>query len=99
MGYGKLKGILKSKNIPVRECAKYAGVDITRLYNSMVISDYTRLTDQEKNAVYEFLMEHQLTKLSKEEVFSTDVDDRYEFDTFYKSSAVARSRRISSHKR
>ena len=94
MGNRRLKAILKQKNKTVRECAEGANVDHNKLY-----SDWEGLSELERNRVYEWLILEKLTRLSKEEVFEVDLDNQYEFDTVYKSEAVARSGRRSAHKR
>lgn len=94
MGCRKLNYILKSKNRTVRECSEQTKVDLNRIYNTDI-----PLTEQEKTAIYEWLIKENLTKLTREEVFSKDVNNAYEFDTVYKSEAIARSRRRSAHKR
>lgn len=94
MGNRRLKAILRQKNKTVRECAEQTKVDHNKLY-----SDWEGLTEVERHKVYEWLLLEKLTHLSEEEVFEVDLNNQYEFDTVYKSEAVARSRRRSAHKR
>lgn len=94
MGCRKLIYILRSKYITVRECAEQTNVDLNRLYGPE-----ESLTEEEKDIVYKWLTKKNLTKLTREEVFENNVDNQYEFDTVYKSEAIARSRRRSAHKR
>lgn len=94
MGNRRLKAILRQKNKTVRECAEQSNVDHNKLYG-----DWESLTEVERHRVYQWLLSQGLTHLSEEEVFEVDLNNQYEFDTVYKSEAVARSRRRSAHKR
>ena len=94
MGNKRLKAILRQKNTTVRECAKGANVDHNKLYG-----DWESLTAVERHRVYQWLVSKELTHLSEEEVFEVDPNNQYEFDTVYKSEAIARSKRRSAHKR
>ena len=94
MGSKRLKAILRQKNKTVRECAEGSNVDHNKLYGAWEL-----LTDEEKHRVHLWLVSEGLTHLSEEEVFESDPNNQYEFDTVYKSEAIARSRRRASHKR
>lgn len=99
MGRRVLSAIFRKHYKSLRDCAQDTGIDVNKLYNSKDQDNYMELSEYEKDLVYQWMQERNMTTLSKEEVFNDDVDNLYEFDTVYKSEAIARTRRNPSHKR
>ena len=98
MGYKVLKTILRRNQVTARDCSQACAIDVTRLYHSFEIGGIP-LTEKEKDRIFSWLQENKFTHLTREEVFNTDASNQYEFDTVYKSEAIARSKRRSAHKR
>ena len=102
MGYYRLKGLVKQKRLSVRDMAAETGIDLNKLYDCMHVQEYaikpTVLTEQEKQLLYNKCLKDK-THMTLEEVFEGNGYTGYEFDTVYKSEAVARRKRDTSHKR
>lgn len=83
MGYVKLRSLLKSRKITVREAATRTGVDLSKFYSctarEKIRNDFTK---EEKDLIYEILFSN--SELSKEEVF-----ERYEDTRFWRRKTLS----------
>lgn len=82
--------------------AKQTGINLNKLYDCMHPQEYASkpviLSKEEQRLIYDTCLKD-ITHLTIEEVFEYNGNTGYEFDTVYKSEAVARRKRNTSHKR
>lgn len=82
--------------------AKQTGINLNKLYDCMHPQEYASkpviLSKEEQRLIYDMCLKD-ITHLTIEEVFEYNGNTGYEFDTVYKSEAVARRKRNTSHKR